>query len=82
MGAERTSAYIPEEVKRTTAVHEGGHALVALYTRGSMPLHKVTCIPRGHTLGLVRLICSLRNAWVDPFDGALARHVDSTTAYK
>ncbi|KAF9505987.1 hypothetical protein BS47DRAFT_1334014 [Hydnum rufescens UP504] len=54
MGAERTSAYIPEEVKRCTAVHEGGHALVAIYTRGSMPLHKVTCIPRGHALGLTQ----------------------------
>jgi ATP-dependent metalloprotease len=57
MGAERTSAYIPEDVKRCTAVHEGGHALVAIYTRGSMPLHKVTCIPRGHALGLVRFLC-------------------------
>jgi len=28
--------------------------LVAIYTRGSMPLHKVTCIPRGHALGLTQ----------------------------
>lgn len=34
---------------------KGGHALVALYTDGAMPLHKVTCIPRGHALGYVRL---------------------------
>ena len=33
---------------------QGGHALVALYTEGSMPLHKVTCMPRGHALGIVR----------------------------
>lgn len=33
---------------------QGGHALVALYTEGAMPLHKVTCVPRGHSLGLVR----------------------------
>lgn len=57
MGTERTSAYIPEKVKRATAVHESGHALVALLTKASMPLHKVTCIPRGHALGLVRCIC-------------------------
>ena len=53
MGTERTSAYIPEKVKRDTALHEGGHALVALFTEGAMPLHKVTCVPRGHALGLV-----------------------------
>jgi hypothetical protein len=34
---------------------QGGHALVALYTDGAMPLHKVTCMPRGHTLGFVSL---------------------------
>jgi ATP-dependent metalloprotease len=39
--------------KRKTAYHEGGHALVALYTKGSLPLHRVTCIPRGVSLGMV-----------------------------
>ena len=26
---------------------------MALYTDGAMPLHKVTCVPRGHALGVV-----------------------------
>ena len=56
MGAERRSSYIDEKVKRLTAYHEGGHALAALYTDGAMPLHKVTCVPRGHALGVVGLI--------------------------
>ena len=56
MGAERRSSYIDEKVKRLTAYHEGGHALTALYTDGAMPLHKVTCVPRGHALGIVGLI--------------------------
>lgn len=53
MGAERKSAVITDESKRLTAYHEGGHALVAWYTPGAMPLHKVTCIPRGNSLGMV-----------------------------
>ncbi|KAG9318479.1 ATP-dependent metallopeptidase Hfl [Chiua virens] len=52
MGAERKSAYIDEKNKLLTAYHEGGHALTALYTEGAMPLHKVTCVPRGHALGI------------------------------
>jgi ATP-dependent metalloprotease len=59
MGAERRSSYIDEKVKRLTAYHEGGHALTALYTDGAMPLHKVTCMPRGHALGVVRLTHTL-----------------------
>ncbi|KIJ69401.1 hypothetical protein HYDPIDRAFT_80467 [Hydnomerulius pinastri MD-312] len=52
MGAERKSAYIDDESKLQTAYHEGGHALTALYTEGALPLHKVTCVPRGHALGV------------------------------
>ena len=52
MGSERKSAVISPESKRLTAYHEGGHALVSLYTQGAMPLHKVTVIPRGQALGV------------------------------
>lgn len=52
MGAERRSAVISPENKKITAYHEGGHALVALYTKGAIPLHKVTVIPRGRALGV------------------------------
>ncbi|KAL1717527.1 P-loop containing nucleoside triphosphate hydrolase protein [Schizophyllum commune] len=51
MGAERKSAFIEPKQKLATAYHEAGHALVCIYTDGAMPLHKVTCIPRGHALG-------------------------------
>ncbi|EMR09972.1 hypothetical protein PNEG_01731 [Pneumocystis murina B123] len=53
MGTERKNAFITEESKRNTAYHEGGHALVALYTPGAMKLHKATIIPRGSSLGMV-----------------------------
>ncbi len=46
MGVERRSMIIPESEKRTTAYHEGGHALVAYLLPGADPLHKVTIIPR------------------------------------
>jgi ATP-dependent metalloprotease len=51
MGPERKSRIPDEEANLITAYHEGGHAVVAFYTRDSHPLHKVTIIPRGPSLG-------------------------------
>ncbi|MCX6178254.1 MAG: ATP-dependent zinc metalloprotease FtsH [Chlorobiales bacterium] len=52
MGPERKSMFISDEQKKLTAYHEAGHVLVAMYTKGSDPIHKVTIIPRGRSLGL------------------------------
>ncbi|HTN52687.1 MAG TPA: ATP-dependent zinc metalloprotease FtsH [Anaeromyxobacter sp.] len=54
MGTERRSMIISEKEKRTTAIHEGGHALVAKILPGTDPVHKVTIIPRGRALGLTQ----------------------------
>ncbi len=51
MGSERRSLVLSEEEKRQTAYHETGHAMVALFTPGTDPVHKVTIIPRGRALG-------------------------------
>nr|XP_045614044.1 ATP-dependent zinc metalloprotease YME1L-like [Procambarus clarkii] len=51
MGPERKSRIPDEEANLVTAYHEGGHTLVAYYTKDSHPLHKVTIIPRGPSLG-------------------------------
>ena len=51
MGPERKSRIPDEEANIITAYHEGGHALVAHFTRDAAPLHKVTIVPRGPSLG-------------------------------
>jgi cell division protease FtsH len=52
LGPERRSLTLAGEERRIVAVHEAGHALVALRTPGAQPLHKVTVMPRGAALGL------------------------------
>jgi cell division protease FtsH len=52
MGAERKSLILSDEEKKTTAIHEGGHALVGAMLPFSDPIHKVTIIPRGLALGV------------------------------
>ena len=51
-GPERKTRMLNEKEKRITAFHESGHALVALATPDTDPVHKVSIIPRGaHALG-------------------------------
>ncbi|MDD2603423.1 MAG: ATP-dependent zinc metalloprotease FtsH [Desulfobacteraceae bacterium] len=52
MGLERKSKVIREEDKRTTAYHEGGHALVARFLPNTDAVNKVTIIPRGRAAGV------------------------------
>lgn len=54
MGVERRSMIISEAEKRNTAYHEGGHTLVAKFTPGTDPIHKVSIIPRGRALGVTQ----------------------------
>jgi cell division protease FtsH len=54
MGAERRSMIVSEDEKRVTAVHEAGHALLAVILPEAEPIHKVTIIPRGMALGLTQ----------------------------
>jgi len=51
MGVERKSMIISLEDKENTAYHEIGHVLVAKLIPGTDPIHKVTIIPRGWSLG-------------------------------
>ncbi len=50
-GRERRSLAISEKEKENTAYHEAGHALLLELLEHTEPLHKVTIIPRGPSLG-------------------------------
>lgn len=53
MGTPRKSTLLSDEDRKVTAYHESGHAIAALYTRHSHPIHKATILPRGMALGMV-----------------------------
>jgi cell division protease FtsH len=46
-GPERKSRRLREQEKRRVAFHEAGHALVAAFSPGADPVHKISVIPRG-----------------------------------
>jgi len=52
MGLERKSKVIKEEDRKTTAYHEGGHALVARFLPFTDAVNKITIIPRGRAAGV------------------------------
>ncbi|MFN2370035.1 MAG: ATP-dependent zinc metalloprotease FtsH [Candidatus Krumholzibacteriia bacterium] len=56
LGPERRSRVFTDKVKRETAYHEAGHAVVAYNCSESDPVHKVTIIPRGQALGLTHML--------------------------
>ena len=52
VGLKKTSRVLKDKVKRNVAFHETGHALVAAFTEGADPVHKISIIPHGiGTLG-------------------------------
>src|SRR5947209_2752656 len=46
-GPERKSRRLRDEEKRRVAYHETGHALVASFSPGADPVHKISVVPRG-----------------------------------
>ncbi len=51
MGTERKSLIMTNKQKELTAYHECGHTIVSQLVPEHDPIHKVTIIPRGKTLG-------------------------------
>lgn len=55
-GPARKSRVMSEEERRVTAYHEAGHALVAHALPHTDPVHKITIMPRGRTLGYTMVL--------------------------
>ena len=51
MGPERRSRLMTESLRRRTAYHEAGHAIVAELLEHANPVNKVSILPRGMALG-------------------------------
>src|SRR5438067_3643351 len=54
MGQRRESTVLSEKEKEATAIHEGGHAVLAYVLPNSDPVHKVTILPTGMALGVTQ----------------------------
>jgi cell division protease FtsH len=52
LGLEHGSMMISQEMKRSTAYHEAGHAVIAQVLPHAMKPVKVSIVPRGRTLGV------------------------------
>jgi cell division protease FtsH len=57
MGAKREEV-LQEDEKKKTAYHEAGHTLTAWKLTGANPVHKVTIVPRGRSLGSTQMVPS------------------------
>jgi cell division protease FtsH len=55
-GRQKKSRVMSEDDKRRTAYHEAGHAILAFLVPEVEPLHKVTIIPRGMSLGATMIL--------------------------
>lgn len=51
LGIERKGMVLTEEDKKILAYHEAGHAIVAKFLPNADPIHKITIIPRGRSMG-------------------------------
>ncbi len=55
-GPQKRTRLMREKEKKITAYHEGGHALVAAALNNTDPVHKITILPRGRTLGYTMVL--------------------------
>jgi cell division protease FtsH len=53
LGLEKKDLHMSEEEKNIVIFHECGHTITALFSPNSDPVHKVTSIPHGQSLGVM-----------------------------
>jgi cell division protease FtsH len=54
MGLEREGLALTDQECRLLAYHEGGHAVVAAVLPNADPVHKVSIVPRGRSMGVTQ----------------------------
>ena len=52
LGTERRSMVLTDSERKLTAYHEAGHVVIGVKIPGLDPVHKVTIVPRGRSMGL------------------------------
>lgn len=72
MGLERQSLLLTDEECQLLAYHEGGHAVVAAVLPHADPIHKVTIVPRGRSMGVTQQLPE-HDRYVYPRDYMLDR---------
>lgn len=55
-GPEKKSRVLSEKDKLRVAYHEGGHAVVNKFLLGTDPVHKITILQRGRTMGVTMVM--------------------------
>lgn len=74
MGKKWQTKVMTEEDRRITAYHEAGHTLVnVMMAKFANPLHKVTILPRGSSLGVTAFLDEEKERFTDSKERKLAR---------
>jgi cell division protease FtsH len=72
LGLERENLVLTEKECRLLAFHEAGHAVVAAVLPNADPVHKVTIVPRGRSMGVTQQLPE-RDRYLYPRDYMLDR---------
>lgn len=74
LGKKWASKIMTQEDRTITAYHEAGHTLMnVLLDKYANPLHKVTILPRGHSLGVTAFLSEEQERFTDSKERKLAR---------
>jgi cell division protease FtsH len=72
MGLERANMALTDDERKLLAYHEGGHAVVAAVLPNADPIHKVSIVPRGRSMGVTQQLPE-RDRYIYPEDYMIDR---------